>query len=187
MKTDTKILFMLSICLLTATSVFSMRLCMLTVDDLLRRDPYIIIANVDVNWRDGNGKTALHHAAMEGHADFITILLDRDADPQICDNEGMPPLFCAIIGKHFKCIDILTADKSYTNVIGAGGAIALHLAALQGYTQGVEILIRKGANINARDSNDRTPLYYAEFGKSHASTGNHAECITILLANDATL
>jgi ankyrin repeat protein len=187
MKTNFKILFLFSIFSITEVSVFSMDSCVLTEDDLLSRDPYIIIANRDVNWCDKNGQTALHYAAIEDHADFIIQLLERDADPQICDSKGMIPLFHAIIGEHYDCIDILTPDENYANITGPNRTTALHLAALRGYTQGVKILIEKGAVVNARDDNGKTPLYYAEFGKQRADTGKHSECIKILRANGAKI
>lgn len=37
----------------------------------------------------------------------------------------------------------------------------LHLAALQGYKEIAALLISRGADVNARDSSNLSPLYYA--------------------------
>lgn len=197
MKKFFKILFFISIFSVTATPVCSCMLTetknTLTKEDLLKCDPYIIIANRDVNGQDEKGQTVLHHAAIEGHAGFIAQLLERDADPQICDYKGMIPLFYAIIGEHYDCVKELTSGENYANIMGPNYTTALHLAALRGYAAAVKILIERGADVNARDGNGQTPLFYAKSGRLQASTGSHSKntglhdiCLQILLAYGAT-
>lgn len=57
--------------------------------------------------------------------------------------------------------DILDADPSQVHAIGRTGDQALHLAALQGRTKIAELLIERGADVNARGHGGRTPLHYA--------------------------
>lgn len=56
--------------------------------------------NVNINAKDANGKTVLHHAALKEHFDLgndiIYVLLDKfKADPNLTDNEEKTPLYCA--------------------------------------------------------------------------------------------
>lgn len=44
--------------------------------------------NSDVNFKDGNGSTALHQAANSGHVDVIKLLLKRGANPLMKDEYG---------------------------------------------------------------------------------------------------
>lgn len=47
---------------------------------------------VEVNARNGDGFTALHVAAMWGREESVRQLLDRGADPVVCDDEEMTAL-----------------------------------------------------------------------------------------------
>ena len=51
----------------------------------------LIKNGVDVNARHKNGQTALH-LALHNHRNFVTLLLNRGADPFIEDDEGLTPL-----------------------------------------------------------------------------------------------
>jgi hypothetical protein len=43
----------------------------------------------------------------------------------------------------------------------------LHIAAVNGFADVIEILLASGANIEAKDSNDRTPIIYAASKKEN--------------------
>ncbi len=189
-KKNPKILFFISVFSVTAAHVFpmqtevvSMRAAVLdqrelSAEYLLTRDPYIVIASRNVNKQDLAGKTALHHAAKYGYAAFIRNLIYCGGNPTICDFNRIPPLFYAIEHKHLDCIDALTKHIQYVNIIGPGNRTALHLAALMGYAEGIKLLITKGAIINIRDEEGKTPLFYANLC-------GHKTCVAILLANGA--
>lgn len=60
------------------------------------------------------------------------------------------------------------------------GRTALHLAAANGHTACVELLLRAGADANAKDRFDRTPL-------AEAVLNGHNDCITVLVNANARL
>jgi ankyrin repeat protein len=44
--------------------------------------------NIDLNLRDGNGATALHHGAVKNHIKVVEQLLAAGADPNVLDNNA---------------------------------------------------------------------------------------------------
>ncbi|KAG6492776.1 hypothetical protein ZIOFF_047741 [Zingiber officinale] len=67
----------------------------------------LLDSGVDVNFRDIDGRTALHVAACQGFADVVRLLLDKGAqvDPQDC--WGSTPLADAIHYKNHEVIELL--------------------------------------------------------------------------------
>jgi ankyrin repeat protein len=58
--------------------------------------------------------------------------------------------------------EILDKNPKLVNVRDQFGNIALHGAVEKGHIQVIKYLISKGADVNAKDGEGRTPLYYAE-------------------------
>ena len=56
---------------------------------------------------DAEGRTPLHMAATEGHADSIALLLSHGANPNIDDNRGLKPLHNAATRNHAKVVAFL--------------------------------------------------------------------------------
>lgn len=48
--------------------------------------------NVNVNYQDNDGWTALHFAVRQGHAKLAKLLLDHGADPNLEDMDGRTPV-----------------------------------------------------------------------------------------------
>lgn len=46
---------------------------------------------ININHRDTNGNTILHHASMNGNDRIVELLLDNGADESIKNNEGKTP------------------------------------------------------------------------------------------------
>jgi ankyrin repeat protein len=57
-------------------------------DDIARD---LLEAGAAVNLRDHNGNTALHHAALGGATDAVSVLLEFGADPEARNGEGKRP------------------------------------------------------------------------------------------------
>lgn len=111
---------------------------------------------------DEAGSTLLHIAASQLHADMVNYLINHGAQIGETDKSGNTALHCAVekgssviasnlIRRIPKIIEIAN-DKLHT---------PLHSAILAQKVELVNLLLEKGAKVNAKDETCRTPLHYA--------------------------
>jgi ankyrin repeat protein len=103
----------------------------------------LIRAGADVNLADRQGFTPLHWAAMQGATGAAALLLKHKADPNshVAQPVSAPgPGF--MMGQRFSVI----------------GDTPLHLAALTGQTNVIQLLLKSKADINALNAMSQTPL-----------------------------
>ncbi|MGH2508966.1 MAG: ankyrin repeat domain-containing protein [Ktedonobacteraceae bacterium] len=119
------------------------------VESLIQRNPELLKDRKD-------GETLLHAAAGNGNEELVLFLLQRGMDPDIRDILGgnTPLQICAI-----QCTWNLS------------DAQAAHYCAV------ARLLIRHGANVNARAETGAAVLYFA--------TGSHLSLIKLLIENGA--
>jgi len=111
----------------------------------------LIASGADVNAKDAGGNTALHSAAWSGQEEIVKLLLSHGADPDPKRRDGLTPLI---------------------NAAGPGA---------ERHGKGcVELLLAKGANINATDGDGETALHKAAY------YGN-SDVVEILLAHGASI
>ncbi|KAM0919172.1 hypothetical protein ACQ4PT_008375 [Festuca glaucescens] len=67
----------------------------------------LLDAGADPNFRDSDGRTAMHISACEGHADVVELLLDRGAEAVVEDQWGSTPLADAMHYQNHDVIKIL--------------------------------------------------------------------------------
>ena len=125
----------------------------------------------DANAAQGDGLSALHLAAQQGHTEITKALLGAgakvDAKTRIGD---YTPLHLASTGAHLTVVRaLLAAGADPRSVTTNSGVTPLHMAAraLDGELV-VRALLEKGAPINARElSAGQTPLMFAaSFGRT---------------------
>ncbi|NXN95438.1 CSKI1 protein, partial [Rhinopomastus cyanomelas] len=121
---------------------------------------------VNVNFQDTDGFSALHHAALNGNTELISLLLESQAAVDIKDNKGMRPLhYAAWQGKKEPMKLVLKAGSS-VNIPSDEGQIPLHLAAQHGHYDVSEMLLQHQSNPCIMDNSGKTPLDLAcEFGR----------------------
>ncbi|XP_042336640.1 caskin-1 isoform X2 [Sceloporus undulatus] len=121
---------------------------------------------VNVNFQDTDGFSALHHAALNGNTELISLLLEAQAAVDIKDNKGMRPLhYAAWQGKKEPMKLVLKAGSS-VNIQSDEGQIPLHLAAQHGHYDVSEMLLQHQSNPCILDNSGKTPLDLAcEFGR----------------------
>ncbi|KYO34956.1 caskin-1-like [Alligator mississippiensis] len=121
---------------------------------------------VNVNFQDTDGFSALHHAALNGNTELISLLLEAQAAVDIKDNKGMRPLhYAAWQGKKEPMKMVLKAGSA-VNAQSDEGQIPLHLAAQHGHYDVSEMLLQHQSNPCIVDNSGKTPLDLAcEFGR----------------------
>ncbi|MDP8979686.1 MAG: ankyrin repeat domain-containing protein [Acidobacteriota bacterium] len=136
----------------------------------------LIEKGADINARDESGMSVLEQAASSNHIQLVRLLLAKGASVNTVDGGGATPLFAAagngdrnaplvklLIG-HGAAVNVKTGD---TFEVVKNGPIKLgHLTPLQiacgmGNFEAVEALLKAGADINAKDVRDATPLVFA--------------------------
>jgi ankyrin repeat protein len=124
-----------------------------------------------------DGRTPLHVAAIHNQTNTAKLLLRRGAKVDAPDQSGLTPLHLASIQGATEAAAVLLEYKANLNVLvvsspaskinspmmmGRGFALTgnspLHLAALFGQTNIIQLLLKSGALINTPDSTGRTPL-----------------------------
>jgi ankyrin repeat protein len=148
---------------------------------------------------DGDGRTILHLAALEGKPRAVQTILTAESPFTLRDNEGKTPLDLAL-GRpdsrdHAECAEQLILAGAYSdspvfsyfapavrvhnyNLRSADGSAPLHAAAREGYTGFVSFLIEKKADVNIKNASGTTPLHEA------ARSGN-LEVMKLLLDEGA--
>jgi len=113
---------------------------------------------------------SLQEAISQGNIEEVKRLINAGADVDALDNDGITPLMCAVEEGEIAIVKLLL-EKADVNVRSKYGDTALFFA------QDVEIaqlLLDKGALVDAQDNSEETPLI-------NALNGNTGEDIAVLL------
>ncbi|HUG72559.1 MAG TPA: ankyrin repeat domain-containing protein, partial [Steroidobacteraceae bacterium] len=111
-------------------------------------------------------QTALMYAARAGHAGAVATLLAHGAEPNVATQVGRTPGFVlpnSMPGFGFGVGIIrggVPADRGRREPT-PGGLTPLHYAARNDHVDVARLLVKAGAEINAREANDITPLLMA--------------------------
>ena len=122
------------------------------------------------------GAAPLHVASNAGHDSVVAVLIQFGARVDVANADGDTPLHLACSEGRVGAARVLL-DNGSANVDtkNSDGRTALHAAAEKGFDEIVALLLAWKADVNSRDSEQRTPLYLAR---------SHKE-VDILLANNA--
>jgi ankyrin repeat protein len=110
-------------------------------------------ANLDV--QGYNGLTALMLAAENNQLSIVKALLAKNADPNLQDNSGWTALMKAVYRGNTDCV-VALADRSRQEVNRG-----LLVAALMDHKDTAKALLERGAEIDTRADDGRTPLMLA--------------------------
>ncbi|CAH0391561.1 unnamed protein product [Bemisia tabaci] len=143
-----------------------------TVNSLLQR-------KVDVNAKTLRNETPLHYAAQRGHMQVVKALIANNANLEDTTDEYFTPLHLALQQSHFEVSDFLIKNGANVKACDNLNWTPLHNVCYNGFSLPiVQALIQKGADINARTSDGRSPLHLA-------SEQNYTEILSYLIENGA--
>jgi len=120
--------------------------------------------DIDINARDNDGGTPLHHACAREKIAVVKMLIERGADLTAVDNDGLTPLHRAMDTRSDDVIDAYVAvlgAKADLDVLSQNGDTPLMHAVRTGFVRSVEKLIAAGADITAAGAGGLTPLHAA--------------------------
>lgn len=130
----------------------------------LERVETLIQEGADLDAAQGDGMTALHWAAEQGHAEMARTLVEAGAGLSLTTRLGdYTPLQVAARGGHAEILEILLEAGADPNAeTSTGGSTALHFAAATAHDEAVATLVAYGANVNVREDHwGQTPLMFA--------------------------
>jgi ankyrin repeat protein len=147
----------------------------------------------DVSWVDFTGQTPFLRAALSADTATMRVLVERGGDPNLPTLAGTTPLMAAagvnwVVAQTYTeslqarldavtlCLD-LGADVNATNSMGL---TALLGAVNRGSNDIIELLVARGARLDIKDKEGRTPLRWAE-GVFLAAVGAERKPETIAL------
>ncbi|XP_076311891.1 ankyrin repeat and sterile alpha motif domain-containing protein 1B-like isoform X2 [Tachypleus tridentatus] len=128
----------------------------------LRRGP-------GANTQDPSGYTSLHHSALNGHKDIVSLLLTHEASTNVVDNKGSTPLHLAAWTGNTEIVKLLLVHgPSVPNVnhTNHDHETALHSAAQYGHTDVVSLLLQNNCDPTVRNFKEETALdLAAQYGR----------------------
>jgi ankyrin repeat protein len=137
--------------------------------DLARTTTALLDHHADVNGRAENGATPLHWSLTDS---MIRRLVGAGGDLEAVDKKGRTPLvFRVSVGDFGTAVTLLNAGAKASPVLPdeLSGTTLFHLVIGHVDLEKrrapalalLQALIRRGADVNARDAADQTPLFYA--------------------------
>lgn len=147
----------------------------------------LIDKGVDVNVTEQGGETPLQYAAYKGYTEIVKMLIDNGAGVNVAAKSGRHPLGDAAVNGHEEIVRLLLASGAKINPHQEDEsmrATALHAAARGGNITIFDLLIVKGANVNAM-CKQGTPLHFAARTRAIVKDEVCAEIVKKLIAKGA--
>ncbi|KAL1021573.1 hypothetical protein UPYG_G00015040 [Umbra pygmaea] len=160
--------------------------------------------NAKVDQKGDLGRTALHEASLLGSDNFVYLLLQSGAEPNVCDVDNLTPLALAAETGHLNVVEVLLQKGAKTQSQTEGSL--LFEAVASGNPDIVSLLLEYGADPNRPNHSGYLPIHCAAYhghllvlellisvtvmeaisrsGMSplhSAAAGGHTQCLDVLL------
>lgn len=140
-------------------------------EDLIKNGSDVDLGNTRWNL------TPLHLASIFGHYQVVKLLINENADMNICDIEGLTALHRAALRGHKDVVRLL-CEIGKVNVRDENGKTALYYAASEGKYDVVRTLCEHKADAGASDKNGHSTL-------EHPCIDGDLEVVKLLLSKGA--
>lgn len=123
---------------------------------------FLIQHGADVNAKGGDAMaTAVLWAAKRCHYYIVHLLLQNGADPLLTDDQGFNLLHSATLDGNVFQLVLLLHQEIAVDIPDAQAHTSLMWAAYKGFPSCVDLFLRWGANVYARDDQGFTALHWA--------------------------
>jgi hypothetical protein len=113
--------------------------------------------DINVNSKNARGESPLFAAVRGGYYESVTLLLDKGADPELRNNEGVTVLLLAAEKKSAQILNTLLLRDVNIFVTDKQGNTALHKASQMGVAESVRKLLLAGIFVNSTNSSGAMP------------------------------
>ena len=120
----------------------------------------LITLGANLDWQDGDGRTALYMCAIINRPEILRMLIDARADVNIQRNDDSTALHECAINNRPKIVRMLLDAGADVNIQDGNGYTALHWCAVMNRPEIAKMLISAGADLNIQDEYGRTALHY---------------------------
>ncbi len=130
---------------------------------------------LDGSWVNFTGQTPFLRAALSGDVTLMRLLLNYSANPNLATAGGTTPLMAAaginwVAGRTFthspqeslEAVRLCVELGNDVNAVNSMGFTAMHGAANRGSDDIIRFLAEKGAKLDAKDAEGRTPMDFAQ-------------------------
>ena len=117
-------------------------------------------------------------AAKIGNIEVVKLLLTKNVDVNIQNEEGQTTLMEASQNGHTQIVELLLKKNADVNIQNKKGVTALMLASQNGHAQVIKLLLKENADVNIQIEDGRTGLVLA-------SQNGHTQIVELLLKENA--
>jgi ankyrin repeat protein len=113
----------------------------------------------DVNERDGDGRTALHHASIQNDRPMVDLLLTHNAQAAPVDDAGWTPLHFAARNYQVDIAGALIGAGAPVDTADIDGNTPLFRAVFESRGRGdmIKLLLKAGADQNRKNNHGTSP------------------------------
>jgi len=124
---------------------------------------FLVSKGADPNAKNSYEDTALHIVAVKGLTNFAVFLVfEKEVDVNARNKYNKTPLYKAVVGRRKDIMQMLIDKLADPNIPDDQGNTPLHRLASKGNDiELAEVLIKGGADINAKNYKDSMPLHEA--------------------------
>ena len=113
--------------------------------------------NININYQDENGYTALHYACDEGNLKIVDILLNANCDPNIKNNLNQTPLHLSTQRGYFDITKKLIESGAKLNIEDSENNYPIHFICKNNYIELLKYILTKSIQINCKNKYGKTP------------------------------